>query len=600
MPAERRPAVLVQADLRDVRLYEQIVSRGYRLLGFPSTHAAGVAARGVPIEALDFQEGAEPRAAYHAEQVAAAMLPLVEEALAEPEFLRSLGIGDERVTSRLLQLLPGYVARLLPQAALAVEAFELLAEREDLRLLILRDEGSHPAKSLILAARRRGIPSLHLMHGVPAAFIVARQIHADTVAVYGESTREWYTRFGNPASKVAITGNPVWDGYREAAVLTDPRAVRVSLGLDPDRPVVMVATTLGGNLAATDLLYPDWPWQHVQAMVAALGEVHRRRPVQLVIKVHPGDRDPRSVPLYRQWAKAAGFVPVILTGWADARHLVASDLVVCIDFSNISLEAMLLDRPVVSVRLGDLAPFRYFTPEDGVLVAETPAAIREAIEAALFDPATQADLARRRMHSLYRFTYLNDGLAFDRLLQLVVTLLDPEEGARRLEQGAPAPLLATMSAAQRESVGRQHLQQAQRELEQGRLDTAAYLIERARPFLDAPGGAHFLQGCVALQRGQLDAALEAFQDAVAAEADNPAFYNGLASALHALGRVAEAEAALRRAVALDGDHVDAVVNLAELLLEQGRRAEACPLLERARALAPEDAQVLALWDALRA
>src|SRR5581483_5205663 len=111
MPAERRPAVLVQADLRDVRLYEQIVSCGYRLLGFPSTHAAGVAARGVPIEALDFQEGAEPRAAYHAEQVAAAMLPLVEEALAEPEFLRSLRIGDERVTSRLLQLLPGYVAR---------------------------------------------------------------------------------------------------------------------------------------------------------------------------------------------------------------------------------------------------------------------------------------------------------------------------------------------------------------------------------------------------------------------------------------------------------------------------------------------------------
>jgi tetratricopeptide (TPR) repeat protein/nitroreductase len=590
--------ILVAADARDRRLYEGLAARGYRLLGFPAGHAGLVAAAGLPIEPVDFLHTAEPRARQRAQQIAAAVLPQLEAAVRGPGFASFAGLTDRRQRRAACDLAMHYARAYLVEAATAVEAFELVASREDLRLVLVRDE-AHPATALLLAARQRGIPTLHLMHGVPYARTVAAHVRADVVAVYGEWTSEWFRRFGAPAERIAITGNPAWDGYREAALLTDRRSIRSSLGLDPDRPVVMFASTAISNQQAADFLYPDWPWQHYEVAMQALGQVHRRRPLQVIVKIHPVEREPAIVNRYRAVAQAAGVPHIVQGGWADARHIYACDLVMCVD-SNIGIEAMLLDRPVISVRLGQLFLDYLYSAQDGVLVVEDGETLSDAIEAALGDTPTQCGLAERRASALYRFNYLNDGRAFDRTLTLVDMLLDAGEAERRIRAGAAAPLTAAMTVVQRASVGRQHLQQAQRELEQGRLDTAAYLIERARPFLDAPGGAHFLQGCVALQRGRPDAALAAFQDAVAAEAGNPIFYNGLASALHALERMGEAEAALRRAVALDGDHVDAVVNLAELLLEQGRRAEARPLLERARALAPEDAQVRALWDEARA
>ncbi len=594
------PAILVEADTRDIRLYEGLVTRGYRLLGFPERNAAAVQSQGVPIVPVDLEERAEPRAQWWAEQVMESIWTDVAAALAEPGFAEFLQLDDPRTAGAVRGMLEWRLRPQLKKAVVAVEAFQSIADREDLRLVIVREDPAHPGKAVVRAAQQRGIPTLYLMHAISFGRLARTDIFADRVAMFGEFMREWYGQFSVPVEKMAITGNPVWDGYREAVRLIDPRDIKTSLGFDPQRPLVLYASTVNPYLRAADFVYWDWPWQHYEAAMQALAEVHQRRPLQVVVKLHPADQAPGTVKRHQQVARATGVPSLVLAGGhADPRHVLAADLVICVE-SNIAIEAMLLDRPAMTLQLGGLFQDYLFSDEDGVLIARRPEQIAPAIEAALFDPQVQASLAQRRPYSLYRFGYLNDGRAFDRVLQLIDMMLDPGAAQRRLEQGAPVPLVASPTSEQRWNIGRQHLLQAQRELDDGRLEAAEYLVERALPYLGEIGAVHLLRGGIALRRAQPEAALAAFEAAVTAEPNNPAFHNALASALYEMGRVAEAEAALRRALALDGSYVEALSNLGELLLELGCRQEAVTHLERASVLAPHDQHVRRLLARARA
>jgi tetratricopeptide (TPR) repeat protein len=594
----RRPAILAQADGRDAPLYRSLAERGYHLIGFPARTAAVLAAQGVPIEPIDFQGGVEPEARQRGVAAGTALLPRIDAALEEPGFGTFAGIGDARrldeVRGVLRRLIRGQVAA----AAVAVEAFERLADRADLRLLFLRGEGAHPAKAVLLGCRRRGIPSLHLDHGVPSALVTDTDVHCDVVAVYGEWVKEWYEQCGNPPGKIAVTGNPAWDGYRAIVGFTEVPAVKTSLGLDPERPLVIYATTLRGGRHAADFLYWDWPWQHFEQALRALRRVHDRRPLQLAIKIHPLEERPAVFQKYMRMAREAGVPSILLTGHADPRHLLACDLLLCVD-STMAIEAMMLDRPVVSLRFGDLFSHFIYSRDDATVIADDPERLDQTIEALLFDPATQATAAARRPRSLYRFNYLDDGRAGDRVLQLVEQMIDPARATPWLARGAPAPLTATLDAEARASVARQHLEQARKQLEAGRLDDAAYLLGRSRAFLDNPGEERFLAGYVAYQRGDADGALRAFQEAASADPRNANTHAALASVLHERGEHVGAEAAAARALALDPDHLDALVTLAESLLASGRSAGAASHAARAAALAPDDPQVTDLMRRLR-
>jgi Flp pilus assembly protein TadD len=431
------------------------------------------------------------------------------------------------------------------------------------------------------------------MHYTPWVSSVAGQSHADVAAVFGESARDFLRASDVPAERIAITGNMAWDGYRDVIALTEQRDAKRSLGLSPDLPLVVYASTLRPGSLAADYVYPDWPWQNLEATLDALQRIHGRRPLQLVLKLHPREQQPERLQRYARVAARYGFAPPILGGHADARHLFASDLVISAE-STVGVEAMLVGRPALTLRLGDLYEDYLYREDDATLIVRCADEIEGSIERALFDPATQAALAARRPASVYCFNYLDDGRATERVAHLVEALLDPTEAARRLEHGAAAPLVAQMGPPQAESVGRQHLQQAQRALGDGRTGTAAVVAGKGAGYLAQPGPAHFLQGIAFYQDQRTAEALAAFERATAAEPANPDYLNGVAGALLDLGRAEAAEAAVRRALAAAPDHVDALINLGDILLRRGRAADAVAPLERAAALAPGEPQVLEL------
>jgi hypothetical protein len=89
-----------------------------------------------------------------------------------------------------------------------IEALDLCLKSEDISLILLWNDVTALTKSLIFLGKKYGIPSLHVSHGIPYKTAVHGQIWADKIAVFGESSREWYLTNGNPPDKIVITGNP--------------------------------------------------------------------------------------------------------------------------------------------------------------------------------------------------------------------------------------------------------------------------------------------------------------------------------------------------------------------------------------------------------
>lgn len=165
------------------------------------------------------------------------------------------------------------------------------------------------------------------------------------------------------STQVVVGGVAHFDIYRRSDSGFDRDAVVRELGLDPAQPVVAVAT----KSPNTYLWNPD-----VVEVLARAVEDRKMPPCQIVVRVHPIHyrRDAlgnltygKLLALYREQARRYPFVGLSEPGVLDgsglfvmdaeesqrtARLLRASDVVVNF-FSTITIEAALLDKPVVNV-----------------------------------------------------------------------------------------------------------------------------------------------------------------------------------------------------------------------------------------------------------
>lgn len=207
----------------------------------------------------------------------------------------------------------------------------------------------------VLVARRRGIPALAWINSwdnltsKPAYYS-----GYDRYLVWSERMREEVLRYYPEAGgrPVVATGVPHFDWYRRPEMRWTREELFARLGLDPARPLILHA-------AATPHLAPA---EHqIARRLAEEVEAGRlpRRP-QLLVRLHPGDAGRRfldlprngSVRLHVPGERGGGQLAAFCPTPEDNRELVSSvahaDVVVNLA-STITLEAALLDRPVVNL-----------------------------------------------------------------------------------------------------------------------------------------------------------------------------------------------------------------------------------------------------------
>lgn len=301
------------------------------------------------------------------------------------------------------------------QGALWIEMFEALCQEDPPSLVIVCNDVSPATKVVTRAAQEKGVPVLHLEHASPAyPYPWNSQMVADHLAVFGPRDRDWYVSRGAEEGRVTVTGNPHWDDCPDFQAETP--SLRERLGIPKQGPLVLFCSTWVHRLSVSST------WTHVEQAFRGVVKACRDLGGHLLVKPHPAT--PNSHDWHRRIAQEEG----VETLWFTDRlreSLAGSDVVFCFD-SNAGIEALLLDRPVVSLRY---PPFlaSLFQPDDAVLIAHDDQEVQEALRG-IVEGRLGEVLKQRRPASISRFNGAQDGRAIERVLELVERLSSLSSG----------------------------------------------------------------------------------------------------------------------------------------------------------------------------
>ncbi|MGE0608844.1 MAG: hypothetical protein AB7O62_17245, partial [Pirellulales bacterium] len=148
--------------------------------------------------------------------------------------------------------------------------------------LVLDEDATPLARCAVAIARRHGVPSLVVQHGVPYGRFGFAPLAADRLLAWGESSRQRFLEFGIPAQRVEIVGSPRHDAEAE------PRPARKN-----KRPrVLFLATNPPSDDRPDAVSFHCTARSHAQMLRQLCLGVQRLGDVELVIKSHPRCRQP--------------------------------------------------------------------------------------------------------------------------------------------------------------------------------------------------------------------------------------------------------------------------------------------------------------------
>ncbi|GAB3265686.1 glycosyltransferase [Chitinimonas naiadis] len=300
----------------------------------------------------------------------------------------------------------------------------------EIRLLVASEDLTAQSKTAVIWAKREGVPSLQLMHGVALCkpYTVHGALFAEHLAVYGQRGLESYLDIGVDPQHCYVTGNPAWDSYPAhiAARDTYREQLAQSFKLDKNKPWLVFATTWAANLTAVG--NPLAFEQGVQQFLESVRDLRDAGiAAEFVIKDRPGTHfDAESI--IRKIAEGLGLTAdAYCYSTASAEQwVVAGDVVIGTD-SNIQVEAMIAGTPVVNlmnwfgVRLGPS-----FDAESGV-VEVGPEELAPILAHLATNAETRTHLGAKVKEAAPRYNTGVDGLAHQRSAELMRQLLKAKE-----------------------------------------------------------------------------------------------------------------------------------------------------------------------------
>ena len=179
---------------------------------------------------------------------------------------------------RQLELPPGVYYRLADAVVLCTQQIagllEFLRRAWPAGVLTEHDRDSLGA-SLVLSAGMLDVPTWTLLHGMPGENCINfYPVLADTIFCWGEMFADMFVAAGVEPGRIRVTGCPRLT--RELPL--SPGEARAKIGLDPDKPVVLLATQ---NFAL---------WEsRLKLAEAFCGAVDGRDDFCGVVRLHPAD-----------------------------------------------------------------------------------------------------------------------------------------------------------------------------------------------------------------------------------------------------------------------------------------------------------------------
>lgn len=225
----------------------------------------------------------------------------------------------------------------------AIESYDeyLKTHGDNIRALVITTAESLRWRSLVLVAKKYGIPTFVLQHGALMGAEAFFPLFTDYAAVYGNFERDWYEKKGVEKERVTITGYSKFDRIFHEPIMPKELVCR-QLGLCPSKSIVLI---------------PTQPLME-ETFIKLVEELAANTHLQVVIKPHPIEINRKGIQEYVRLSIELSNVMVITQG--DIYRLLPHVDVAVILESTLGLEAMLFGVPVVSYKYSFEREYKYY------------------------------------------------------------------------------------------------------------------------------------------------------------------------------------------------------------------------------------------------
>jgi|GEM_PF-957629 len=300
-----------------------------------------------------------------------------------------------------------------PRIARNIRITQNFIRERHIRAILLRNDMREFERTAIVAAKMFNIPCLVIQHGILAEENFVDEMFADATFIWGEASKNWF----NPDSvvnRVFVTGNPRYDYCFKWKPHFTKQDIFDNLKLDINKVTVLFASQAIVKFSSyrTD--------DENEVLTGRVLDFFRTAPdYQLIIKIHPYE----DINVYKNVVEQSGLGNVRVVKDVNIIELINSCDLLLTKNSTTGLEAMIFDKPVVTIELGKRREQVPYGATGAAISVHNTGDIKAAIEKSLKDSKTQELLKANRAKFVYDYAYKIDGLAAKRISDKIEEIL---------------------------------------------------------------------------------------------------------------------------------------------------------------------------------
>ena len=261
-------------------------------------------------------------------------------------------------------------------------------------------------RTVVDTANQLDIPSLYIQHGITSEHLAHSVMCATKMAASGQFNKNVIVNHGIDPNKIIITGQPKYDFFAEKNFETSYSNICRKLDLDPAKKIIAYTSQ------------PLKKEENNTLLSCILDSLSEFPDLQLVIKLHPDE-----IGISKDVSKSYDMNKIRITKDIDLYELLSACEIMMTAFSTTALEAMMLDKPVITINLTgepDKMPYAESGAAIGVYKKED---LSPAIKNIFKDEQVKRDLALNRKRFVHEHAYKVDGQASYRVVKLIEKMI---------------------------------------------------------------------------------------------------------------------------------------------------------------------------------
>ncbi len=293
----------------------------------------------------------------------------------------------------------------LPKILLYLDLAEALHHALCPTLAIVSDETLPVLGRVALgAAQKQQIPTLTIQHGLllDDPMYYGPSV-ADCFAVWGTFSHDFLVAHGCPPEKLALVGST---RFNSRDISLYPADLPALLNLPPETNIILFTSQPGGRDVS--------PQENKATFVALATAIAQLPKAHLLVKPHPAQTDFELA----NWQQACPNVPVSIRRDLPLHPIMLGASLNVTVFSTTGLEALWLDRPLLTINLTDRPDLIPYAASGAAVAAYNAEDVLPALQLAL-DPIDQQKRAVARRKFVESYLGVQDGRALDRLVALI-------------------------------------------------------------------------------------------------------------------------------------------------------------------------------------